>query len=212
MKFQNLANLVRQPQTMRTKQITEKLMTFELNLINDTYIDFAFGTVIKGKEMQVFAEYFPLIRPALEELNIQTLLPFIILDTNIPGPTPEQGALTQVPSSSNFLQLHQDPRFTEARPLRDKAMVFLNDGNFFHSQDCKLSLETDTDYAFILSAESSANIEPIISLQAAENSPQKRYETKSVMLTLWSDEAEQLLANKHTEALVFKVRFPANQG
>ncbi|KJZ08691.1 hypothetical protein TW85_23310 [Marinomonas sp. S3726] len=187
-------------------------MSFELNLLKGTYIDFAVGTVIKGKEMQVFTEYFPLIRPALEALKIQTLLPFIILDTNTSGPIPEQGALTQVSSPDNFAKFHEDPRFIQAKPLRDEAMTFLNDGNFFHSRDCKLSLETDTDYAFILSSESTANIEPIISLQAAENSPQKRYEAKSVMLTLWSDEAEQLLANKHTDALVFKVRFPSNQG
>lgn len=183
-------------------------MTFELTLKPDTYIDFAFGKVIQGKEMQVFTEYFPLIRPALEECNIQSLLPFVVIATNVLGPIPEQGALTQVPSPENFAQFHNDPRFIEAKPLRDNAMTFLNDGNFFSSINKQVTLQTDTDYAFIITAESQQNLKPLVTLQAAEISPQKRYAGKSMSLVLWSNEAEQQLAKPDTKTLVFKVRFP----
>jgi len=180
-------------------------MTFELNLKPDTYIDFAFGKVIQGKEMQVFTQYFPLITKALEECQIQSLHSFAVLATNSSGPTPEQGALTQVPSPEKFAQFHQDPRFIEAKPLRDEAMTFLNDGNFFSSIDKQLTLQVEVDYALIISNEDHSD--GFLSLNAASNSPKQVYANKALSLTLWNDKAEAMLAGPESDACVFKVRF-----
>ncbi len=67
-------------------------MTIELTLKPNTLVDFAFGKVIAGKEMQVFGEYFPVIAPVLQECGIQPMQSFAVLATNNTGLTPEQGA------------------------------------------------------------------------------------------------------------------------
>jgi len=186
-------------------------MTCELVLKSNSYIDFAFGKVIQGKEMQVFTEYFPLITPVLEECKIQSLGSFAILATNSTGPVPEQGALTQVPSPEKFAQFHNDSRFIEAKPLRDDAMTFLNDGNFFTSIDEHLTLLTDSDYALIIAKEHISDIPPLLTLEAAKNSPKQHHFDKSLSLSLWSDHAETLLTGSEDDCLVFKLRFFAKQ-
>ncbi len=186
-------------------------MSLELTLQSDTYLDFAFGTVTPGKEMQVFAEYFPIIHPVLAEHGIQPLGSFMVLATNNPGQVPGQGALTQVPSPENFAQFHNDSRFLEAKPIRDDAMEFLTDGNFFKSQDVLLALDAQCDYALVIAQGTPLDAEPVLSLNHATNSPKNTYAGKSMTLHPWSQEAEQLLNGDSNNAEVFRIRFnPAN--
>ncbi len=186
-------------------------MTIELSLTSGTLIEFGYGKVIKGKEMQVFQEYFPLINPVLEECGIQSLTSFIILATNSPSPVPEQGALTHVPSTENFARFHNDPRFIKAKPLRDDAMEFITSGNFFRSINKVVTLDTDADYALILSGDNPLNSNPLLELSAAEDSLEQTYAGKSMTLHLWNNEAEQLMGISSTETVVFQIRFnPSN--
>ncbi len=182
-------------------------MTLELTLQADTLVDFAFGKVIAGKEMQVFGEYFPVIVPLLQECGIQPMQSFVVLATNNTGTTPEQGALTQVPSAEKFAQFHADPRFIEARPIRDEAMVFLTDGNLFKSQDLVVNLNTDSDYAVIIAEGNPMKTEPMLTLEMAQDSPKQTYASKSLTLHLWDNQTEQLLNGPADKAEVFKIRF-----
>jgi len=182
-------------------------MTFELTLKSDSFIDLAFGKVIKGKEMQVFGEYFPLISPVLEECSIQTLCSFVVLATNSPDIAPEQGALTRIPSTENFARFHNDPRFIQARPLRDDAMEFLADGNFFSSLDEVVTLESDADYALIITENYPLHIERMLELTAAKDSPKQTYSGKSVVVHPWNNDTEQLMNTSSAEAIVFRIRF-----
>mgnify|MGYP000178283609 CR=1 FL=1 len=182
-------------------------MTLELTLKPNTLVDFAFGKVIAGKEMQVFAEYFPIIAPVLQECGIQPMQSFAVLATNNTGLTPEQGALTQVPSAEKFAQFHADPRFIEARPIRDEAMEFLTDGNLFNASDRVVNLNTDSHYAVIFAEGNPMKAEPMLTLEIAQDSPKQVYANKSLTLHLWSEQAEQLLNDSADKAEVFKIRF-----
>jgi len=182
-------------------------MTLELTLKSDNFLDFAFGKVTKGKEMQVFGEYFPAINPVLEECGIQPLRSFAVLATNTPGMVPEQGALTHIPSTESFARFHNDPRFIEAKPLRDDAMEFLADGNFFRSLDKVVTLDADADYALIIADGNPLNTDPVLDLPLAEDSPTQTYSGKSMTLHPWSDDAELLMNTSSAEAVVFRIRF-----
>lgn len=182
-------------------------MTLELTLKSDYFLDFAFGKVVKGKEMQVFGEYFPAINPVLEECGIQPLLSFTVLATNTSGSIPEQGALTHIPSTESFARFHNDPRFIEAKPLRDDAMEFLADGNFFRSSDKVVNLNTDADYAFIIADKDPLHSSPVLDLPLAKDSPRQIYAGKSLTLRPWNDEVKLLMNTSSVEALVFRIRF-----
>lgn len=182
-------------------------MTIELTLTSNTFLDLAFGKVIKGKEMQVFEEYFPAITPVLEECGIQPLCSYAILATNISGRVPDQGALTRVPSTESFARFHKDSRFIEVRPLRDDAMEFLTDGNFFTSLDKVVTLDTDADYAVIIADGNPLKTDPVLDLSLAENSPAQRYSGRSMTIHSWSSDAEQLMNHSSDKAVVFRIRF-----
>jgi len=182
-------------------------MTFELTLKSDSFLDFAFGKVTKGKEMQVFGEYFPVINPILEECGIQSLCSFVVLATNNPGMMPEQGALTQIPNTESFARFHRDPRFIEAKPLRDDAMEFLADGNFFSSLDEVVTLDADAGYALVISEGNPLNTEPLLELPAAKDSPKQIYSGKSMSIHPWNEDAELLMNASSAEAIVFRIRF-----
>jgi len=185
-------------------------MTLELTLKADTFLDFAFGKVTRGKEAQVFTQYFPVISPVLAERGIQPLRAFVVMATNRPGVRPEQGSLTQMPSIESFAQFHKDPRFLEVKSLRDEAMELLADGHFFNAQEKVVSLTADTDYALIItdtSDDGPLKQEPLLALKAAADTPTQTYAGKTLTLQRWSQEAEQLINGPAGEALVFRIRF-----
>lgn len=182
-------------------------MGIELTLQSNSYLDFSFGTVIKGKEMQVFGEYFPMISPVLQECGIQPLCSYAILATNNPGQVPEQGALTHMPSVESFTQFYSDARFLKAKPLRDDAMTFLTDGNFFKPVDQVLSLDSEADFALVIAEGNPLITPPLLELAAAKDSPKKVYAGKTMSLHVWSDDAQQLMEGPHEKAEVFKIRF-----
>jgi len=186
-------------------------MTLELTLKADTFLDFAFGKVTRGKEAQVFTQYFPVISPVLAECGIQPLRAFVVIATNRPGVRPEQGSLTQMPSIESFAQFHSDPRFLEVKSLRDEAMELLADGHFFNAQEKVVSLTADTDYALIIT-EAPLNDGPLkqellLALEAATESPTQTYTGKTLTLQRWSQDAERLINGPASEASVFRIRF-----
>jgi len=182
-------------------------MTMELTLNSNTKIEFGFGKLVAGKEQQVFAEYFPAIRPAMEEYSLQSLHPFAILATNCDGPVPTQGSFAQAPSIKNYEAFHQDARFLAAKPLRDEGMEFLDGGSFFDAVDAVIELNDDQDYAIIIENGNSLSTAPMLQLMADEHSPSTKYIGKRLALHPWSEEAEQLLAS--SQVIVFRVRFLA---
>lgn len=182
-------------------------MTMELALNSNSKIEFGFGKLVPGKEQQVFAEYFPAVRPAMAEYGLQPLRPFAILATNHSGPTPVQGSFTQASSIENYQALHNDPRFLAVKDVRDDGMEFLDGGSFFQATDDVVPLSAEQDYAVVIANGNPLAEEPLLQLAADDNSPNDQYAGMALKLHLWSEAAEQLLAG--SEAIVFRVRFMA---
>ncbi|MEM7037674.1 MAG: hypothetical protein AAF570_11895 [Bacteroidota bacterium] len=182
-------------------------MKLELNLSPDSYVDFAFGTVIKGKEAQVFQEYFPAVGALLKELEIKTLRGFAVLESNVEGHKPEQGALTYFKEVERHKAFVTDPRFLKVKPLRDDGMVFLVDGNMFEATDQSIALDSDQDYALVLSDGQPLQSTSLMQLHLDEQSPNRIFDGKTLSLYDWSDETEQLMGANSGSTVVFRVRF-----
>ncbi|OUS30873.1 hypothetical protein A9Q99_05020 [Gammaproteobacteria bacterium 45_16_T64] len=182
-------------------------MSLELTLKSGTFLELATGKVIKGKEMQVFGEYFPAITPALSEYGIQPLRSFAVLATNTRGIAAEMGSLTQYPQTENYTRFINDARFLKAKPLRDDGLEFLADGNFFTSLDKTITLRTDANYALIIAKGNPLNSEPLLELPTVEDGTTQIYSGKSITLHPWNDNAALILNTSPDEALIFKIRF-----
>jgi len=184
-------------------------VALQLTLKCDINLEFAIGKVTKGKEMQVFGEYFPLINPLLAEFATSQLASFSIIDTNRTGVVAEMGSLTNWSSADDYNRFHNDPRFTKIKPLRDNALDLLWDGHFFTSVDKVVNIDTDADYALVIAEGVHISSDPIHDLPFATDSPKQAYAGKSMTLHLWNNNAEQLLTTPMNEAEVFRIRFNA---
>jgi len=182
-------------------------MTLHLTLHANFSFEFAFGKVTKGKEMQVFGEYFPVVAPVLAEFGSTPIGSFAVISTNRKGVKPEMGSFTQWSSAENFNQFYQDERFTKVRPLRDEALELLSDGHFFTAVDKRVEINLESDYAIIISTEETDELTPLISLVAASNSPEKSYLNKTMTLSKWNEKTEALISASNTTCEVFRIRF-----
>ncbi len=184
-------------------------MTLQLTIKSEPKLEFAFGRVAQGKEMQVFGEYFPAVAPLFAEYGCQQVGSFTILASNKTGIEPEMGSFTHWSSAENFNNFYSDPRFIKVKALRDDALDLLSDGHFFSSLDKVIEVRTDVDYAIVISKEVSTGLTPLLTLPLESNSPKQTYSDKSITLSLWSDNADKLLAAASTDDQIFRVRFNA---
>ncbi len=182
-------------------------MTTQLNLTSDSCIEFGFGTVTAGKEEWMYGEYFPSMAPTMAEHGLSILVGFGVIATNFAGGAPQSGSLARWPSAAKREALHNDPRFVAIRPARDAAMDLLSGGHLFQSLDDVITLNTDSDYAIIISANTDAVSDPIFVLPLTDDSPDQTYAGKSIMLRPWSEADEKLLQSSPADAEVFRIRF-----
>ncbi len=184
-------------------------MTLQLTIKSEPKLEFAFGKVSQGKEMQVFGKYFPAVAPLFAEYGCQQVGSFAILASNKTGITPEMGSLTHWSSAENFKNFYSDPRFIKIKSLRDDALDLLSDGHFFSSLDKVIEIRNDVDYAIIITKEETSDLTPILTLPLESDSPKQTYSGKLLTLSHWNDNADKLLTSPSTEDEVFRVRFNA---
>ena len=182
-------------------------MTAELNLAADARIEFGFGTVTAGKEAWMYGEYFPYMAPTMADHELSILAGFVVVETNFVGGDVQSGSIASWPSAANREALHNDPRFLKIQPDRDAAMDFLTGGHLFHSLDDVVSLNTDRDYAIIVTDDIDAVSDPILVLPFASDGPEQTYTGKSLILRPWGVAEEALLKSPPAVAEVFRVRF-----
>jgi len=182
-------------------------MTLQLTIKSEPKLEFAFGKITKGKDMQVFGEYFPAVAPLFDEYGCQQIGSFAILASNRTGISPEMGSFTHWSSAENFKRFYSDSRFIKVKALRDEALDFLSDGHFFSALDKVIEVSTDVDYAIIITKEKTTDLTPILTLPIETNSPEQTYSGKLITLSLWNDNADKLLAAPSTEDEVFRIRF-----
>jgi len=182
-------------------------MTTEIKLTNDSRLEFGFGTVTSGQEEWMYGEYFPHMAPTMAKHELQILTGFAIVATNFAGGNPQTGSLASWPSAGKRKDLHEDPVFLAIQPKRDAAMDMLSGGHLFQSMDEVITLNTDSDYAIILTADTDLVADPIFILPHTSDSPAQVYAGKSLMLRPWSEADESLLNVSPDVADVFRVRF-----
>ncbi|UZD92428.1 hypothetical protein [Cognatishimia activa] len=182
-------------------------MTTEITLSPDARIEFGFGTVKAEKTEWMYGEYFPYMAPAMAEHQLNILAGFRVIATNFAGGTPTTGSIASWPSANHRAALHNDPRFLKIQPARDAAMEFLSGGHLFESIDDLITLNTDADYAFIISADPSISEDNIFALPLTDDSPEQSYAGKFLMLRPWSEASDELLKSNPATAEVFRVRF-----
>ncbi|MEW7008157.1 hypothetical protein [Lentilitoribacter sp. EG35] len=182
-------------------------MTKELNLTADSLIEFGFGTVKPEKQEWMYGEYFPYMAPTMAKHGLSILAGFGVIATNFAGGNPQTGSLASWPSADKRKALHNDPKFLAIQPARDAAMDFLTGGHLFESMDEVITLNTDSDYAIIITEDSNSISDPIFALPLASDSPEQTYAEKSLILRPWGDADEALLTSSSAEKEVFRIRF-----
>lgn len=182
-------------------------MNLQLALKSDTKLEFAFGKIAHGKEGQLFGEYFPAIFPLITEYGCQQAGTFIIKSSNYEGEAPQMGALTCWPNEENFNRFFNDPRFLKVKPLRDDSMALFSDGHFFNSVDKVTAINTDADYALIITNAQLEKIKTLFCLPLEVASPTQTFADKSLFLALWDENSDELLATNSSEATVFRIQF-----
>lgn len=182
-------------------------MKLELSFKANTYVDFAIGLVIKGKESQVFQEYFPAVSAVLQELEMRTIVSYAVLDSNLKGDQPEQGALSFFRKVENYNTFLQDPRVKKVLHLRDEGMIFLNDGNMFEATGHMIKVDTDSDYALVLSSDDVTEASPLIEMKINKNSPNKAFDGRTLSIHNWSDKTAKLMNSNSDSVTVLRIRF-----
>jgi len=182
-------------------------MTLALTFKSKLKLEFAFGKIAQGKEMQLYGEYFPAITPLIADYANQQVGTFAVIASNSQGTAPEMGAFTQWTSLESYQGFYKDPRFTKVKPLRDDSLDLLSDGHFFKSQDKVVEITTDADYAIVVSKNDLIDLAALLTLPLESESPEQHYLGKSLTLALWNENTDKLLQASAIEAEVFRIRF-----
>jgi len=182
-------------------------MTLQLTIESKLKLEFAFGKVKQGKEIQLYGEYFPEITPLIAEYDNQQVATFSVLSTNVQGTTPEMGALSHWTSLESHQGFYNDPRFLKVKPLRDDSLDLLSDAHFFQSVDKVIDIDTNADYAIVISKGNVIDFTTLLTLPLDSESPKQSYLGKSLTLALWNECADKLLGADTSEAEVFRIRF-----
>jgi len=182
-------------------------MTLQLTLDSKFKLEFAFGKITQGKEMQLYGEYFPAITPLIADYANQQVGTFSVIASNILGITPEMGAFTHWSSLESHQGFYSDSRFTKVKPLRDDSLDLLSDGHFFKSLDKVVDIDINADYAVVISKDCAVDLTVLLTLQLDSESPEQNYIGKTLTLVLWNENADELLKIETSEAEVFRIRF-----
>lgn len=181
-------------------------MTTELNLKSNSVLEFAFGRVLPGAEQWMGETYFAAMGPLMAKNGIQRLAASAVIATNAKGAQPQTAVFSEWPTAENRAAFMNDPAFIAIRDERD-ARLELSDGHLFEPIDEVIMLNTDSDYAIVISDDQNALPEPIFSLPLSEDTHADDYKEKAIALAPWNDAAETLMRLSPELATVFRVRF-----
>ncbi len=168
-------------------------------------LEIGFGRVHEGSEAWMVGEYFPKMGPVMAQHGMRTLLPFVVVTSNVEGMSPLQGTLACWPSAQHRRDFHADPDFLAIRPQRDAALE-LSGGHLFESFPHAVELPVDGDYALVIAEPDVVPEQPLFQSSFAPDSPTLSYAGRSLSLHRWSDACERLLADSSTRAVVLRVR------
>jgi len=182
-------------------------MTLQLKFSSKLKLEFAFGKIAQGKEMQLYGEYFPAIAPLIMDYENQQVGTFSVIASNFPDLVPEMGAFTQWTSLEGYQGFYSDPKFIKVKDLRDDSLELFSHGHFFQSLEQVIEINLDTDYAVVVSKDDFIDLTTLLTMPLESESPVQSYAGKSLTLALWDDKTEKLLQSESTETEVFQIRF-----
>ena len=110
-------------------------------------IEIAFASIRNGFETQLQEEYFPKVIPLAGEYGGRPIGKFAV--EKIPFGHIQCDAMMffEWPSVDAYVDFTQDARFQPLRPIRDEALAYLNNGNFFSiDETATVSLSQDNAY------------------------------------------------------------------
>jgi uncharacterized protein (DUF1330 family) len=113
-----------------------------LELDDARVIELAFVTIDPAKQAQLFEQYFPQVLPIVGEYGGRALASFTVAATVTGDDRAQSLALFEWPSVDTFAAIGQDERVQELLPIRNEALLYINEANFFRvPADTKLALD-----------------------------------------------------------------------
>ncbi|OUR95767.1 hypothetical protein A9Q84_14795 [Halobacteriovorax marinus] len=163
--------------------MSENLITLQ----KDRVIEIAFASVKDGGEEALFTNYFPNVMPILTKYGGAPIKSLKVTKTLIDrNANPQMISIFGWDSLASFDGLHNDEEFKELVPIRDSALDYLNNKNFFKvDRKTTVELKADSRYDLIrLTNESQINkFKKVLS--------EKYQDTLRVELTAFSNEIDQ---------------------
>jgi uncharacterized protein (DUF1330 family) len=182
-------------------------------------IEVAFSTIKVGKEKQFFQEYFPKIMPIVTEYNGYMLTSFS--NTTLSGDIQAQNVVFfDWPSVSVFIKIGADPRVPELMKIRNEALDYINEANFFKILDTKeVIFSSNKIYTLIADKDTILKNEKIFdtyqgntiaSLLSNENTIGK-FNPKQLLIVEWENDIQlnlylDFIKSKKDKIYVFKLK------
>ena len=191
-----------------------------INFETGKAIEVAFATITKGKENQIFGEYFPKVGPIVQKYDGAPLGSIAIEGVHSNIGTPQMGALFQWKSPADFQNLNKDPEFLEVKPIRDNAMDFFTNGHFFKTETSQpVDFEEGQHYALIAewtegSWKPNGGQSALVSLTPISDDPDQEFAPSKLHICAWDDAFMPSSSNGNAsgngtpDVFKFKLNFP----
>jgi uncharacterized protein (DUF1330 family) len=194
--------------------------SIRMKLSQNRAIEVAFSTIKVGKEKQFLQEYFPKIMPIVTEYDGYMLTSFS--NKTLSGDIQAQNVVFfDWPSAGVFIKILTDPRVSELMKIRNEALDFINEANFFQILNTKeVVLSSDKIYTLIADKKDTIfEIEKILtsyqgktiaSLLSDENNPGE-FNPKQLLIVEWDKDIQlnlylDFIKSKKDEIYVFKLQ------
>jgi uncharacterized protein (DUF1330 family) len=205
------------PLSSNGQETTVKSISMKLS--QNRAIEVAFSTIKVGKEKQLFQEYFPKIMPIVTEYNGYMLTSFS--NQTLSGDIQAQNVVFfDWPSVSVFIKIGADPRVPELMKIRNEALDYINEANFFKILNTKeVIFSSDKIYTLIADKDTILEIEKIldsyqgktvVNLLSNENTFGK-FNPKQLLIVEWDNEIQlnlylDMIKSKKYKIYVFKLQ------
>jgi hypothetical protein len=124
------------------------VQTASVSFSKDSAIEVAFSSLKEGKRSQFFHEYFPKVMPIMQEYHGSVLMSHIVKSYLVGNMKSQTVGFFAWPSVKAFLSIVQDERLKSLMPIRNDALSFINEGNFFVvEKDITVKFTSNKTYA-----------------------------------------------------------------
>jgi uncharacterized protein (DUF1330 family) len=199
------------PSVCMGQEITVKSIRIKLPQNRD--IELAFSTVKPGKEKQFYGEYFPKIMPIVSEYNGSMLLAF--KNQTLFGDIEVQNIVFfDWPSIDAFNKINEDPRVIELMKIRNDALEYINEANFFTIPNTtEIIFSSDKMYTLIAEQDPIAEFEKLpesyqgklLATLIADQNSNGKFNPKQILIVEWNNEMQLNLFDEMIKSKKYKI-------